>query len=606
MSTRLRSILHAITVISTLSAVGAIAEPSRETGIYVVRPGDTLRDLSRRYSGGEHLWPENWKLNPSIANPNLIEVGLTVRLLVSAPGAEEFARVTGIARRVEAKPEPIAWEPAQLDQLLLNQDGLRTRERSSAEMTFRDGKQLRLTESSLVFLRQVGNRLRGVPRDQIEIVEGQADLAARAQSERRRDVEIVVGSAHSRPSAGADGQLSTRQRKTAAGTAQLMVYEGQSAVEASGAKVNVARGMGTKVDEGKPPSPPEALLPAPELAEPASNAALALANPELAWKPVSGAASYTVEACADVECVKLVARQTGITTTSWRPEALPMENLFWRVTAVAASELDGYPSPARPLAVTAEVVDLTPPSIRLRAEGPAVTVASRLVLGPTAKFFLETSDAESATHSSTLILDGRSIGDGELDGGWSAGAHQLEITARDLAGNRAVAEPLAFTYDISAPTISWAIGGAEVYVAHGEPNSARAKREAREARLAGERRGDEARAALEYSSDGRRWLPVPSTAVTTVGERPFEARVVADRPQILLRATRSGVFDSNGPGELAPGRVLRLSAEDADSAVWYLRLALEADATRGATALRIETEDLVGNKSTLSWPITAR
>ena len=39
-----------------------------------------------------------------------------------------------------------------------------------------------------------------------------------------------------------------------------MVYEGGSEVESSGKKVEVGRGMGTSVEQGKPPAPPEKLF----------------------------------------------------------------------------------------------------------------------------------------------------------------------------------------------------------------------------------------------------------------------------------------------------------------------------------------------------------
>ena len=68
-----------------------------------------------------------------------------------------------------------------------------------------------------------------------------------------------------------------------------MVFSGSSTVAAAGAEVEVPSGMGSTVPEGAPPSPPETLLPRPELVSPALGADLAWANPTLAWRPVAGA-----------------------------------------------------------------------------------------------------------------------------------------------------------------------------------------------------------------------------------------------------------------------------------------------------------------------------
>ncbi len=52
-----------------------------ETGIYyTVKEGDTLWDLSRRFSDSPWLWPDMWKDNRHIANPHEIYPGDRIRL----------------------------------------------------------------------------------------------------------------------------------------------------------------------------------------------------------------------------------------------------------------------------------------------------------------------------------------------------------------------------------------------------------------------------------------------------------------------------------------------------------------------------------------------
>jgi hypothetical protein len=52
-----------------------------ETGVYyVVQPGDTLWDLSQRFSDSAWLWPDLWKENKDIPNPHLIYPGQRVQI----------------------------------------------------------------------------------------------------------------------------------------------------------------------------------------------------------------------------------------------------------------------------------------------------------------------------------------------------------------------------------------------------------------------------------------------------------------------------------------------------------------------------------------------
>ena len=52
-----------------------------ETGIYyIVQPGDTLWDLSQKFSDSAWLWPDMWNENQQITNPHLIYPGDRIKL----------------------------------------------------------------------------------------------------------------------------------------------------------------------------------------------------------------------------------------------------------------------------------------------------------------------------------------------------------------------------------------------------------------------------------------------------------------------------------------------------------------------------------------------
>ena len=83
-----------------------------ETGFYyTVQKGDTLWDLSQKFSDTPWLWPEMWKENSQIANPHRIYPGERIRLY----------RRTGIQKITEKKTgAPLAVTPPPVEQIYYN------------------------------------------------------------------------------------------------------------------------------------------------------------------------------------------------------------------------------------------------------------------------------------------------------------------------------------------------------------------------------------------------------------------------------------------------------------------------------------------------------
>jgi serine/threonine-protein kinase len=353
LATRALALGCALLAASPLAAQPAApaAQARDETVSYVVQPGDTLEGLTARHLGDAALWRENWKLNPDLKDPHALIPGQRIQILVKR--SQHSAEIKALSRKVESKAhQDPAWTPAQVGAVLLEKDGIRTYERSSADLGFDDGSRLVVTEQSLLFLREIGARLTGtVARRQIEIVEGQAEVAARPAPRAPAGIEIVVGGARAL-ALPAEGQgMGTRARKLGPAGAQVMVYEGSSNVQAGGASVEVARGMGTSVPSGGRPAAPEKLLEAPHVLAPVPGTAYGQSNPRFSWRPVPGARSYTVEVCADADCGQVVDRATRVAGERWSPDGLPLGELYFRVTAVSASGLDGFPSAPAPFRI---------------------------------------------------------------------------------------------------------------------------------------------------------------------------------------------------------------------------------------------------------------
>ena len=609
---RRQSLVSLVLILVLLPLLGATAASgqteARPIGWHVVRPGDTLENLSQLYSGNRTFWRENWALNPDIKNPNFLTPGMRIRVLLDPEVPPESARLFKVSRQVEKKPTPQPWDRAEVDDLLRDRDGIRTGRDGAFEMRFTDGTAMSVGEEALIFLRRLGGKLQGVSRDEIEIVTGQADLAGRAIS-RPSDIDIVVGSARATPKPDSQGTIQTRIRK-ASGGAQMMVYEGASAVEAAGATVAVEAGMGTSVVEGKPPSPPEKLLDAPTGLLPAADSRWNFSNPEFSWNPVEGAASYQVEICAKPDCLRILGRYANLTEPRWRPESLPKGDYSWRVNAIAASGLDGFPSATTAVHVLSELPDTQPPNAQLSLSGLYIRYGEDLILGPYSHFETQVFDPQSGVGDWVYLLDGQAVSQSSWHGPWTTGDHRAEAIVADRAGNRATLGPFDFVGDPDPPKLDWRTGRAAMVDEGGLPgwNTIPIKRRRiRKLRKSG--------VVLEFSSDGARWLPIRLDAANaanadtdgTADPRRNVAigSVTADRARIFLRAPVANPFGADSPVQLSLGDILEVRSEDAGSGVGTLRFGLTRnDATH--YQLWFEATDLVGNSRVLELPVVPR
>jgi LysM domain len=557
----------------------------RETGWHIVRPGETLEKITARYLGSSELWPQIARLNPDIADPNRLTPGQRVRIYLPRRDASA-ARVAQISRKVEAQASPIPWEDARLGDLLVERDGMRTYPRSSAEMAFLDGTRLLVTEDSLVFLQRTGGALRGVERKGVEIVQGQAEVEARpapGHAARAAEVEIVLGNARATARTDRSGAVQTRARRAEGGGAKLMAYGGDADVEAGGAKVQVPQGMGSSVAATGPPGPPEKLLTAPQALAPADGAEVHCSNPSLSWEGLPDAAGYIVEVCRDPGCGSLVERVAGLSGGAWRPQSLPADTLYWRVTARSHSGLDGYPGAARKLTVTSAQADTQPPAGTLSLTGPQVRIGETLFAGPGVHVEVAATDAESGLAGWVPVINGREGSARDAAGPWAAGVYSLGAVATDLCGNRGLLAPVAFTVDTAPPALEWDVVPYDEFVGHGVRRHDRGGRHGK---------ARSAPAPLTWSG-GVQWLPLPA------GE---EVLINSDGPQAFFHAVGARFVAGGREVTLGDGQMLRVRATDNESRVEHLRFRIRP-AEGGRSVLEIETGDLVGNSRKEEWEL---
>ncbi len=428
--------------------------PGDILGWYVVRPGDTLESITELYLGTPVLWKENWRLNPDIKNPHLLRIGQRIRVVAHRQLPERMAEIESLARRVDEKPHPNPWTAAQRGDLLKRKDGLRTHHGSSAELRFGDGLKLLVTEDSLVFLNDLETDVLGRTRDGIEIVQGQADLKVHRRRPEHGAIEVTVGSVRAEPRPGSGGKGSSRFARAEDGGARVMVFAGRSTVASGGAQIDVPEGMGTRVPQGKPPAPPEKLLRAPVLSKPGPGWKAPWANPVFSWEAVSGAQAYTVEIFSDARGTRLVERKQGVHGTSWAPEKLPKGSLYWRVTAVSGSGLDGYPARLRSLNVTADLPDIEAPVVVAVPLAGVRVGEGRAVAGAQGLLRLEAHDDLSGVESIVYRWDDeawqRMEGD-TLRVPAGVGPHVLEFWAKDRRGRRSMTWKVPVEIEAAAP-----------------------------------------------------------------------------------------------------------------------------------------------------------
>lgn len=84
-------------------------EKKEAEGIYTIKQGDTLWDISAKFLKDPFLWPKLWQRNPYITNPHWIYPGNPVRL-----SPIEEAKKEEPPKIVEEKPKEVVKEVAEV------------------------------------------------------------------------------------------------------------------------------------------------------------------------------------------------------------------------------------------------------------------------------------------------------------------------------------------------------------------------------------------------------------------------------------------------------------------------------------------------------------
>ncbi len=97
-----------ILVLSFCFVISGLTQETKETeGVYTIKKGDTLWDISARFLKNPFLWPKLWEKNPYITNPHWIYPGNPVRLTDVELAQKEEPKKVAEEKPQEEKPKEV-------------------------------------------------------------------------------------------------------------------------------------------------------------------------------------------------------------------------------------------------------------------------------------------------------------------------------------------------------------------------------------------------------------------------------------------------------------------------------------------------------------------
>lgn len=566
---------------------------------HIIRPGDTFMGLTQEYLGTTRHWRAVENLNPDMVERRLTP-GNRMQVLIDPSRVPLAARIAQRSGNVEAQPTPNDWLGAQNDDLLLEKDAARTGRRSSAELKLHDGTSVVITEESLVFLRALGRGVSTIASNrktqQVEVMSGQADLSSLAGSnENREDVEVILGT--STLKLPRETPIRTRAVRVD-DTSRIGLYEGEASFEGGGqTAMALSEGEGVVAAAGEEPKK-EQLLDMPEMLEPPAGAVLVVGRPAQAnWSaPRGNVASYTFEVCRDPACGDLVARTTGLESTSFDLPDLAVGSYFWRVTAASPSGLDGYPSEASPISVVELPPDDIAPEVALDLGSVGVPYSGLPAFGPAVPLQVSMSDEGTGLARSGLLINGEEQPQGT---DFETGRQTIAVFAVDEAGNRSESDAIEIFVDADAPSLR--VDDREAPdLSPPSVERPRKRRALRKAKKKGAFFPATAVFAIDvseplgYSLDGIEWRPLAALELGLLTDSSSIALVLMDG---FCMTPVSG----SGSSETTCGRdFFTVRTEDEHTGVKVLSAVLDG------SDLTIRSEDEVGNATEVGYRLTTR
>lgn len=276
-----------------LSLAQAATTPEADW-VYMVKPGDTLSNISQTYLISTKKWPGLQKLN-KVGEPKQLTPGTQLRLPVALLKREAVdAEVLNLQGSVTRTPLNGAAQVLDKATRLQTGDTIDTGADATISIKFIDGSRLLLTpKSRLVLSEMVILGKSGVAQTVMELQQGALDTRVSKQSPtagryeiKSRAVNLAVRGTDFRASVDPVDQVGRSE-----------VLEGAVQASAAGAPVLVPAGFGTSAVPGQAASPPVALLGAPDLS--GVDKRMERVPLRFQWAALTGATRYRAQVFAD-------------------------------------------------------------------------------------------------------------------------------------------------------------------------------------------------------------------------------------------------------------------------------------------------------------------
>ncbi len=348
---------------------------------------------------------------------------------LSTTKAKKIRSVSAILARKQGtvqsrKPREPVWTAAVVKQDLVEQERLRTLAASRAGVLFVDGSEIRMDENSLAV---IGEMKENIVRHSltVDVMVLRGDILAQLSSlSGQKQFSVTAPGVNTRV-------RSTRFRtlRDAAQATRIANYDGEIDVEARERRVTIRKDEGTKVERGRPPTPPRKLLPPPTVTAPLNDQVLFTPDVGFRWRPVEKARLYVLEISADRSFAAPVhIAQTHETAYRWQANRKGI--YYYRIHTI---DDDRFPGPFSEPAAFFVNIDLTPPYLTVRTpeEGAAPTDCDGGAVR--VRGTVETT-ATVEINGATVRTDAAGGFDHPLS--LSPGANTITVTAADPAGNR--------------------------------------------------------------------------------------------------------------------------------------------------------------------------
>ena len=336
-STPLSRVLLTLLALLGLSPAQAATTPAAADAdwVYMVKPGDTLSNISQTYLISTQKWPGLQKQN-KIGEPKQLTPGTQLRLPVALLKREaveaEVLHLQGPVTRTPLKGTTQALDKATR---LQTGDTIDTGVDATISIKFIDGSRLLLTpKSRLVLSEMVILGKSGVAQTVMELQQGALDTQVAKQSPtagryevKSRAVNLAVRGTDFRASVDPTDQVGRSE-----------VLEGAVQASAAGTPVLVPAGFGTSAVPGQPASAPVPLLSAPDLS--GVDKRIERVPLRFQWASLTGAARYRAQVFADKTFERLLL--DGVfPTPSAKWTDLPDGRYVLRVRGIDQGGLEG-------------------------------------------------------------------------------------------------------------------------------------------------------------------------------------------------------------------------------------------------------------------------